>query len=134
MRWCERHGIYYILGLARNPVLEEKSAGYMIKSERAFTRSGTKELTFGSIRYAAKSWDRGRRVIVKAERMIQGPNMRFIVTNLSGNSRELYQKIYCQRGEMKNRIKDSSWVFLLTAPAAMLSWPISFGSYFPRLH
>jgi hypothetical protein len=106
MRWCERRGIYYILGLARNPILEKKAKGYMEIAELTFAMSGKKEQAFGSIQYAAKTWDQERRVIVKAERMIQGPNLRFVVTNLPGNSKKLYKEIYCQRGEMENRIKE----------------------------
>ena len=56
--------------------------------------------------YAAKAWDRPRRVIVKAERTAQGPNPRFLVVNVPGDPRELYEDVYCQRGEMENRIKE----------------------------
>lgn len=56
--------------------------------------------------YAAKSWDRTRRVIAKAEHTTQGPNSRFVVTSLSGDAQMLYDEIYCARGEMENRIKE----------------------------
>ena len=57
-------------------------------------------------RYAAGSWDRPRRVIVKAEHTAQGPNPRFVVANVPGDPQELYEDVYCQRGEMENRIKE----------------------------
>jgi hypothetical protein len=56
--------------------------------------------------YAAESWDRPRRVIAKAEYGDKGDNPRFLVTSLSGNAQELYEKVYCQRGEAENRIKE----------------------------
>jgi len=106
MRWCERNGVDYILGLARNPVLEDRARFYMIQADHAFRRTGEKQQVFRFIRYGAKTWDRKRRVIVKAERMIQGPNFRFVVTSLSGDPETLYKDLYCQRGEMENRIKE----------------------------
>jgi hypothetical protein len=106
MRWCERHGVDYILGLARNPVLENRSRFHMIKAEQAFRKTGEKQQVFRFIRYAAQTWDKKRKVIVKAERMIQGPNFRFVVTSLPGDPEALYKDLYCQRGEMENRIKE----------------------------
>jgi hypothetical protein len=47
-----------------------------------------------------------RRVIVKAEHLTQGENTRFVVTNLPGDPQSLYDDLYCQRGEMENRIKE----------------------------
>jgi hypothetical protein len=61
---------------------------------------------FGEFRYAAYPWDTERRVIVKAEHTAQGPNPRYIVTNLEGDPQELYDRLYVQRGEMENRIKE----------------------------
>ncbi|MHC4945927.1 MAG: IS1380 family transposase [Planctomycetota bacterium] len=106
MRWCERNGVDYILGLARNPVLENRARFYMIQAEHAFQKTGEKQQIFRFIRYGAQTWDRKRRVIVKAERMMQGPNFRFVVTSLPGDPEELYKDLYCQRGEMENRIKE----------------------------
>ena len=106
MRWCERHKVDYILGLARNTVLEKKAAFCLSVAEAEFKRTGEKQQIFRFIRYGAKTWDRERRVILKAERLIQGPNLRFVVTSLSGDPERLYKDLYCQRGEMENRIKE----------------------------
>jgi hypothetical protein len=106
MRWCERHEVGYILGLARNSVLEDRARFQMGRAEHAFRRTGEKQQSFRFIRYGAKTWDRKRKVIVKAERLIQGPNLRFVVTNLPGDPEKLYKDLYCQRGEMENRIKE----------------------------
>jgi len=61
---------------------------------------------FGEFTYAAGTWDGPRRVIVKAEHLCQGANTRFVVTNLPGDPQALYDDLYCQRGDMENRIKE----------------------------
>jgi len=106
MRWCEKHDVSYILGLARNPVLERRARPWMRRAERVVQGTGEAYRLFGTIRYGALTWDRRRRVIVKAEWLPQGPNNRFVVTNLPGDPEDLYDLIYCQRGEMENRIKE----------------------------
>jgi len=106
MRWCDSHGIGYVLGLARNPALERLAADCTGKANRQFQALNQPQRIFGSFAYAAASWDRQRRVIVKAEHTTQGPNPRFIVVNVPGDPRQLYEDVYCQRGEMENRIKE----------------------------
>ena len=106
MRWCEKHDVSYILGLARNKVLEKRALPAMRKAEREVRKTGKACRLFRSIRYGAETWDKKRRVIVKAEWLPLGPNNRFVVTNLSGDPEDLYDLLYCQRGEMENRIKE----------------------------
>ncbi|QEH33077.1 Transposase DDE domain protein [Aquisphaera giovannonii] len=106
MRWCDSRGIGYVLGLAKNPALLRAAADEIARAERQFLSAGEPQRVFGSFGYAAGTWDRPRRVIVKAERNAQGPNPRFIVANVPGDPRELYEGVYCQRGEMENRIKE----------------------------
>lgn len=106
LRWCENHGIYYIVGLAKNSRLNEMSGMLQERASRRYEQSGEKQRLFGEIRYAALTWDRKRRVIVKAEHTEQGSNPRYVVTNLFGDSQKLYDEVYCARGEMENRIKE----------------------------
>jgi hypothetical protein len=106
MRWCDSHGIGYVLGLAKNAVLQREARDWIERAERQFLRTGQPQRLFGSLSYAAGSWDRLRRVIVKAEHNAQGANPRFVVTNVPGDPQELYEDVYCQRGEMENRIKE----------------------------
>jgi len=106
MRWCDSHGIGYVLGLAKNPVLERAAIDEIARAQRQFQQTGRPQRLFGSFAYAASTWDRPRRVIVKAEHNAQGANPRFVVTNVPGDPRELYDDVYCQRGEMENRIKE----------------------------
>jgi hypothetical protein len=106
MRWCDSHGIGYVLGLARNSVLQREARDWIDRAERQFGRTGRPQRLFGSFSYAAGSWDRPRRVIAKAEHNAQGSNPRFVVVNVPGDPQELYEDVYCQRGEMENRIKE----------------------------
>jgi Transposase DDE domain group 1 len=106
MRWCDRHGVGYILGVAKNAASERLATDEMAAAARQFTRTGEPQRLFGSFGYAAATWDRTRRVIVKAEHTAKGANPRFVVTNVPGDPRELYEEVYCQRGEMENRIKE----------------------------
>lgn len=106
MRWCDRNNVGYIIGLARNPVLEQLARQWTDESAEQYKQTGQKQRIFGEFAYAAETWDRQRRVIVKAEHLEQGANTRFIVSNLDGEAQNLYDEVYCQRGEAENRIKE----------------------------
>jgi Transposase DDE domain group 1 len=106
MRWCDRNAVGYVLGLARNPALERAARDWTERAARQFGRTGQPQRFFGSFAYAAGSWDRPRRVVVKAEHTAQGANPRFVVANVPGDPQELYDAVYCQRGEAENRIKE----------------------------
>jgi hypothetical protein len=107
MRWCDRAGVSYVLGLRRNPVLERMAEPHMAQAGTQFEASNQKVRNFHELLYAAESWDRKRRVILKAEHLAEGPNARFLVTNLSDRSpQDVYDGLYVQRGEMENRIKE----------------------------
>lgn len=107
MNWCDKHGVFYVLGLARNKVLQHMSEPFMEQAEVEFKRTGAKQRQFHEILYGAKTWGRKRRVIVKAEYLDKGENTRFVVTNLSEPSpAEIYDGIYIARGDMENRIKE----------------------------
>jgi hypothetical protein len=106
MRWCDKHEVGYIIGLARNAVLERLAQPWTDASAAQFAKTQQKQRLFGEFPYGAATWDRERRVIVKAEHLDQGPNSRFIVTNLAGSPQELYDELYCERGDAENRIKE----------------------------
>ena len=106
LRWCERNGVGYIVGIAKNNVLMESAAGLVSEAEKRHAGTGAGQKLFGSFMYAAGTWDRERRVIVKAEHNPKGPNTRFVVTNLPQSGGHLYTKVYCARGDMENRIKN----------------------------
>jgi hypothetical protein len=106
MRWCDRNDVGYIIGIASNAVLDKLAQEWTDESARQFDQTGQKQRIFGEFMYAAQTWDCQRRVIVKAEHLVQGVNSRFVVTNLGGEPQKLYDELYCQRGEAENRIKE----------------------------
>jgi hypothetical protein len=107
MKWCDKHDVFYVLGLARNGVLERIAEPFVQQAKADFECTGEKQRQFHEIRYAAQTWDRERRVIVKAEHLPKGENTRFVVTNLLDRSpQSVYDDLYTARGEMENRIKE----------------------------
>lgn len=105
MNWCDKNQIGYIIGIARNSRLEKQAAPLVKKSKALFEDQQIKQRLFDDFQYAAESWKYKRRIIVKAEHTAKGKNPRFLVTNLTGDSQYLYDKVYCARGEAENRIK-----------------------------
>jgi hypothetical protein len=106
LRWFDRHEVGYIIGLAKNARLLDQSYAMRRLAEVRYEASEKKQRLFGEIQYGARTWDRDRRVIVKVEHSSRGPNPRFVVTNLTGGGQRLYDRLYCARGEMENRIKE----------------------------
>ena len=106
LRWCDRNDVKYIVGLAKNARLKALARREITTAQWRYRRTRAKQRLFGEFNYAAGSWDAERRIIVKAEHGEQGDNPRFIVTNLDGDGQALYDDVYCQRGEMENRIKE----------------------------
>jgi hypothetical protein len=110
MAWCETNGVDYIFGLARTTRLVaeigEELASAALESEAA-ARPARRFKDF--VWTTRKSWSCERRVVGKAEWTQGEANPRFIVTTLTeqdGDGQKLYEKIYCARGEMENRIKE----------------------------
>lgn len=103
---CEELEVHYLIGLITNSRLKEKSDSLLDQAIEQFEEEEKKQRLFTSFSYQADSWDKARRVIAKAECMVQGTNRRFVVTNLPGDPQLLYDDIYVHRGEMENRIKE----------------------------
>jgi hypothetical protein len=107
IRWCEKNGVGYIIGLARNARLERAVAPAEWSLKQRFEQTNVKQREIREFRYAADSWDKERRVITRLEYGGQGNNPRFVVTNLNGDAPDLYDDLYCARGEAENRIKEA---------------------------
>lgn len=107
IRWCERRGVGYVIGVARNARLHAHVAAWEQELETAFVRDGIKQRVIREFRYAADSWNVERRVVTRLEYGAQGTNPRFVVTNLDAPAADLYDRLYCQRGEAENRIKEA---------------------------
>lgn len=138
MRWCDKHGVFYVFGYAKNPVLHRQIDCEMTLAKTQHSESNEKVRLFKWFRYRAEGWDRNRWMVGKAEYSDKGPNPRFVVTNLFGyeglvdatyhrpringkqvrtmepgtpcsvafNPERFYETMYCQRGDMENRIKE----------------------------
>ena len=118
MAWCETHGLYYCLGLARNSRLIDHLTRAFFFARATACLTGGQAREFVEFEYQTqKSWSRPRRVIAKAEVLPKGDNPRFIVTNLPADGfetdseerfspRACYEQFYCARGDMENRIKE----------------------------
>jgi len=87
---------------------------------------GGKVLWFADVRYAARSWDHPRRVIAKIEHTAMGSNPRYVVTNLDGDGRALYEQLYCARGDMENRIKEQQLDLFADRTSCPRWWPNQF--------
>ena len=111
MSWCEENGVDYLFGLARNARLEREIAVTFeaLEAEKAQSQEEGSIRHFVELRYRTlNTWSCERRVIAKAELMRQGRNPRFVVTSLGAefDGREIYEDLYCARGESENRIKE----------------------------
>ena len=106
LRWCDKHEVGYVFGLARNKRLERELKPTIAEAQQVFEATDQKQRLFTEFCYAAQSWDTARRVIGKAEYGSQGANPRFVVTNLPDEAATLYDEHYCPRGDMENRIKE----------------------------
>jgi Transposase DDE domain group 1 len=110
MAWCEMNQVDFVFGLARNARLVEEISVELLQAEAEASATGKPARRFKDFRYATlDSWSRRRRVVAKAEWTKGEANPRFIVTSLNKaetSARFLYEKVYCARGEMENRIKE----------------------------
>jgi hypothetical protein len=107
IRWCERQGVGYVIGVARNGRLHRAVGAWEAELAAAFAATGTKQRVIREFRYAADSWNIERRIVTRLEYGSQGTNPRFVVTNLDLPAEILYDGFYCQRGEAENRIKEA---------------------------
>ena len=110
MAWCEANRVEYLFGLARNERLEEAIKAELLMAAVESLRTGKPARCFKDFTWSTlDSWSRDRRVIGKAEVTGGEANPRFVVTSLKPaevGGQYLYERIYCARGEMENRIKE----------------------------
>jgi hypothetical protein len=115
MAWCEANQVDYVFGLARNKRLGKIIGAEMHQARVLHQTTGKAARVFAGFGYQTKkSWSRSRRVVAKAEYLDKGENPRFIVTSLTADkwpAQNLYEKFYCARGEMENRIKEQMCLF-----------------------
>jgi hypothetical protein len=106
MTWLERNRVGYVFGLAGNKVLLGTVA--QLAEDAAVSRidgEAIKVRRYSEFRYGARTWHVERRIVARVEASPQGSDSRFIVTNLTGAPRWLYEAVYCARGQAENLIK-----------------------------
>ena len=110
MAWCEANRVDYLFGLARNDRLVAEISAELAAARAQSEQTGKPARRFKDFTWSTqKSWSRSRRVVAKAEWTGGESNPRFVVTSLGrkeAEARYLYEKVYCARGEMENRIKE----------------------------
>ncbi len=110
MAWCEASGVDFLLGLQKNDRLIAEIASEIVQAEAKSRRTGKPARYFKDFRWTTRrSWSRERRVVGKAEFTEDEANPRFVVTSLKRaecKPKYLYEKLYCARGDMENRIKE----------------------------
>jgi hypothetical protein len=116
MSWCERKGVDYVFGLARNERLRRMIEPQMVTAALLEAETGRPARVFTEFSYKTTtgSWSRERRVVAKAEHLQDKENARYVVTSLSAAqwpAQKLYEVQYCARGEMENRIKEQMSLF-----------------------
>jgi hypothetical protein len=101
----------YVVAMAKNAVLKRVAESGMKQARQFSQRSGTTEHVYGEVRYQAGKWPGKRRVVIKAEvvrAVDKDPkdNPRFVITNMKQSPQWIYEKVYCARGDVENRIKE----------------------------
>jgi hypothetical protein len=130
-QFLDGSGVDYTVAMAKNPVLERKAERLMKRARRKSAASGKTEHVYGVCRYKATKWRQSRRVVIKAE-VVRHPgrepkdNPRFVVTNLSGKPQFIYEKVYCARGEIENRIKELHYGLELDRTSCSRFWANQF--------
>jgi hypothetical protein len=135
MRWCELNRVDYLFGLARNERLVAAIAAELHQAQQLSRRTGRPARRFKDLMWSTRdSWSRERRVVGKAEWTGGEANPRFVVTSLSRaehEARHLYEKVYCARGEMENRIKECQLDLFADRTSANRCAPTSCGCGLP---
>ncbi|MGH9628619.1 MAG: IS1380 family transposase [Bryobacteraceae bacterium] len=117
MDWCEQQqDVHYVFGMARNERLRRIIAPQLAEAAAEYERTQQPARVFADFTHTTTtgSWARERRVVAKAEHIDGKGNPRYVVTSLRPElwpARQLYEELYCARGDMENRIKEQFHLF-----------------------
>jgi hypothetical protein len=125
MAWCEASQVDYVFGMARNPLLEKMVAEALEQARQQWQQTQQPARVFLEFEHETVSgtWSRRRRVVVKAEHIDGKSNPRFVVTSVGAEAwaaQQLYEDLYCARGDMENRIKEQFVLFAERVSAATM--------------
>ncbi len=125
--WCEKNKVDYVIGFAKNSILEEMIRPSIEQAKALFDSTGEKAKLFSSFDYAAGSWNGiKRKVVAKAEYSAHGANPRFVLTTLEGDPQAIYNSEYCSRGDIENRIKEQQLGLFADRVSAHAWWTNQF--------
>ena len=115
LSWCEANGVDYVLGLGRNERQRSLLEDALQQASGQQQQTGRPARVFTKLEYQTRqSWSRARRVVGKAEQLVGKENPRYAVTSLDADrwpAQQLYEQLYCGRGEAENRIKEQLSLF-----------------------
>jgi hypothetical protein len=115
MSWCEQNHVDYVFGFARNERRRQLIALQMEQAAALHAQTGQPARVFAEFSYETRdSWSRSRRVVAKAEQLAGKQNPRYVVTSMPAEqwpAQQLYERLYCARGDMENRIKEQLSLF-----------------------
>lgn len=123
LSWCEKRGVDFVIGLQKNSRLEQLIADELQEARQESEQSSQPVRRYRDFRYQTReSWTRERRVVAKAEHLLDKSNPRFVVTSLTElDAKTIYESEYCGRGDMENRIKEQkSFMFADRLSAATI--------------
>lgn len=129
--FLESERLEYVVAMAKNSVLAAKAEWLMEHARALSAVSGQTEHFYGECQYAAQTWNRARRVVIKAEvaRLADREpkdNARFVVTNLRCGPQRLYEDVYCQRAHIENRIKELHYGLAIDRTSCSRFWANQF--------
>ena len=132
LTFLDAMGVEYVVAMAKNAVLNRLAEPPMQEARRLSEESGETEHVYGEDRYAAQSWLSARRAIFKAE-VVRQPGKepkdspRFVITNLKQNPQWIYEQVYCERGDIENRIKELHQGLEIDRTSCSKFWANQFG-------
>lgn len=137
MAWCESHGVDYVFGLAQNARLKKQIENEMAQVAEQYGKTQTAARVYQEFFYSTQdTWSRQRRVVAKAEHLDKGANPRFVVTSLSAGQapmQQLYEELYCARGESENRIKEQQLDLFADRTSTGKMWSNQLRLYFSSI-
>ncbi len=136
--WCESHQVGYFIGMARNSRLLNRISPQQKQAQVLYENSGRSARVFTDFSYRTNtSWSRNRRIVAKAEHLEKGENPRFVVYhdpwNRHTEPKEIYEEVYCARGDMENRIKEQQLDLFADRTSAGIMWANQLRLWFSSL-
>lgn len=105
---CEKHDVEYFINAGSHAVFQDAptTVEALMVAEKQYQEDTSRTvMVYADMKHQAKSWEVERRIVIKAQRTVIGPDTRFLVTNSKLTPKGIYEE-YSQRGQAENFIKD----------------------------